>query len=78
MLRIDSRNMNYNGVSMVGDTIIAGFNANVNEPENNAYLNINIQNMSAMRTNIIVFEADLNSFIDEISSLVSSSSSSNV
>lgn len=69
MLRIDSKNMNFNGTSIIDETAIASFNASVNETDNNSYVNISIQNLSSVRTNINTFEADLNAFIREITGI---------
>lgn len=69
MLRIDAKNMNFSGTSVINDVELAGLNANVNESDNHGYLNININNMNAARENLIALKSDIAAFIDEISKL---------
>ena len=66
MLRIDSMNMNYNGTSIVGNSSLISFNANINDPDNNAYVNFSISNMSDFRENLATAKVDIAAFIDEI------------
>ena len=58
--------MNYNATSSYEDVVLASFNASVNEPNNNSYISINIDNMTAFTNNIAIAKTDLASFIDTI------------
>ena len=66
MLRIDSKNSNYNAACVANLIQIAYFNATVNTPDNTVYVNINIDNKSAFIDNIAVAKADLEQFIDTV------------
>ena len=66
MLRVDSKNTNFNAVSIYNGDNIASFNASVNDPGNNAYINFNIDNLTTAKTNISTLKADLNAFLDAI------------
>ena len=67
MLRIDSRNINFNAVSLINNSTVATYNASVNDPDNNAYINISINDMATVRNNLVTIKTDLDEFIDEIS-----------
>lgn len=69
MLRIDSKNMNFNGTCIVDDRGLASLNANVNDPDNNAYISISIGDMNFARTNLAALEADVIAFLGEIARL---------
>ena len=69
MLRIDSKNMNFNGTSMVNGLGLASLSASVNDPDNNAYVSINVMDMSSARTNLAALKADVAAFLDEIAKL---------
>lgn len=66
MLRIDSKNMNFNGTSLIDGVSLVSLNANINEPDNNGYVSINISNIAKLRENIETGKIDINAFIDEI------------
>lgn len=66
MLRIDSKNTSFNAVSTYNGENIASFNASVNDPGNNAYINFNIDNLTTLKANIGTFKTDLAAFIDAI------------
>lgn len=66
MLRIDSKNMNFNGSSIINNESFVSFNASVNEPDNNGYVSINISDMARLRSNLASVKADIAAFIDEI------------
>ena len=66
MLRVDSRNINFNATCLVGGDVLASFNASVNDPDNNIYVNVNISNSDRARTNATVLKTDLTEFIEEI------------
>lgn len=66
MLRIDNKNMNYNGSCIVNEAIIANFNANVNEPNGNCYINVNMEDLALARANLAAVKLDLAAFVDAI------------
>lgn len=69
MLRIDSRNVNFNGACLLSDEVIASVSASINDPENTAYVSISIANMRAVRENLAAVQADVAAFLTEISRL---------
>lgn len=64
MLRINSRNINYSGISEANDETIGYFSAS--RDEHNVNVNISIENAAKYSENRIAFEEDLNSFIKQI------------
>lgn len=66
MLRIDSRNMNFNGSSVIGDQSFVSFNASINDPDNNGYISINISDMERFRSSLAAVEGDVIAFLEEI------------
>ena len=66
MLRIDSRNMNFNGTGTFQNQSIISLSASINDPDNNAYVSIGINNWSELRSNFSVIKEDILAFFDEI------------
>ena len=62
MLRIDSKNTNYSGVSVVGDNIVAYLNGS--NSGTNMHIDINIDNVD--NVNFTLLKTDIDSFIDEV------------
>ena len=70
MLRIDNKNMNYNGSCIVNDGIVANFSASVNEPNGNGYITINFEDLAVGKTHLAAAKLDLADFLDAIFSEV--------
>lgn len=66
MLKINSTNTNFNAVSAIDETTLASFSASTNEPDNNAYISISIDNMRAFKENLAIVDADITAFIDTV------------
>lgn len=71
MLRIDSRNVNFNGTSVINDGAFVTMNASVNDPDNNGYISISISDMAKFRANLAAIKVDIASFVGEIVKLPS-------
>lgn len=64
MLRLDSKNVNFNGASIVNDVQIASFSASVTDP-NYASVSASIDNYATYRANIDAFKLDFANFVEE-------------
>lgn len=66
MLRIDSKNLNFNGTSVIDELSLASFSASINEPDNVGYISVNFNNLNEVRQNLNVITTDLDAFLEEI------------
>lgn len=73
MLRIDSKNMNLNGTSVVNDETVATFSASVNDPDPNMYFNINVTDKSKFNSNLTTIQNDTIDFMTEVAQIKQSS-----
>lgn len=64
MLRMDSKNINFNGSSVIDDVAVANFGAN--HDGNNVYFNMNISNIELYKVNKSSVEADFFEFCNEV------------
>ena len=65
MLRMDGRNINFNGASIINDEQIASMNANASN-NNSVYFNINIENITSYLANTSAVDADIKSFKEAV------------
>ncbi len=71
MLRINGRNTNYNGQSIVNNLVLCSFSATSNDVNNNARFNLNIDNVTSVVENFETVIADFNAFVEEVLTAVS-------
>lgn len=64
MLRMDGKNVNFNGVSIVNDVQIASMNAS--SSNNSVYFNFNIDNIETYKANIDTVNTDMEDFRDAV------------
>lgn len=64
MLRIDAKNVNFNGVCMIEDTQVASMSANSND--NNLYFSIAIENLATYKENQLIVDADIEAFKEAV------------
>lgn len=63
MLRMDNMNVNFNGVSMVDDVVVANMSASYSGVE--VYFNMTIINLNMYNSNKEVVELDFDNFKDK-------------
>lgn len=64
MLRMDGKNINFNGVSLIEDTQIASMSASYSGQ--NVYFSINIDNLTLYKANADAVDADVASFKETV------------
>lgn len=64
MLRMDGKNVNFNGVSIVNDAQIATMNAS--SSNNSVYFNFSIENVDTYKANIDAVNTDMEDFRDAV------------
>lgn len=64
MLRMDGRNVNFNGVSIIDDVQMASMSASANGT--NLYFSINIDNIATYRLNDTAIDADIEAFKEAV------------
>jgi hypothetical protein len=65
MLRMDNRNMNFMGSSVVEDVVVATFSAGYNGGKE-LYINMSVMDHALFAKNQVIVEADLNDFNTEV------------
>ncbi len=64
MLRMDGKNVNFNGVSIVNDAQVATMNAS--SSNNSVYFNFSIENVDTYKANIDAVNTDMEDFRDAV------------
>ena len=64
MLRMDGKNVNFNGVSIVTDAQVATMNAS--SSNNSVYFNFSIENVDTYKANIDAVNTDMEDFRDAV------------
>lgn len=64
MLRMDGKNVNFNGVSIVNDAQAATMNAS--SSNNSVYFNFSIENVDVYKANIDAVNTDMEDFRDAV------------
>jgi len=64
MLRMDSKNINFNGSSVIDDVAVANFGAN--HDGNNVYFNMSVSNIELYKEYKSSVEVDFSEFCNEV------------
>lgn len=64
MLRMDGKNVNFNGVSIINDAQVATMNAS--SSNNSVYFNFSIENVDTYKANIDAVNTDMEDFRDAV------------
>ena len=65
MLRMDGKNVNFNGVSIIDDVQLASMSASASNGTN-IYFSVNIENVASYRLNAAAVDADIEAFKDAV------------
>lgn len=65
MLRMDNRNMNFMGSSVVDEVVVASFSAGYNGNKD-LYINVSVADYTLFAANQLTVEADMNAFHSEV------------
>ena len=64
MLRIDAKNVNFNGVCIIEDARVASMSANSND--NGLYFSLAIEDLAAYKENQLIVDADIEAFKESV------------
>ena len=64
MLRMDGRNVNFNGISIIDDDQVASMNATISN--SSVYFGISIENITKYQANAAAVDADVEAFKETV------------